>query len=616
MSKDGIDATEQEAAHVAINGQEFYTIDENQGIYARVVDLDKTDVSKGDDIDVRTLVSTKDAPHGVIEPPYNPKALYRRYENSAILRPNIDAYVTNIDSFGHHFIPAIDLVSQDAKARIADIMLYESLIDETGTPVSEMAAEPTEKEVQARLDQLIRLARIEYMRLRAFFSYACPNSSLTDLRRRTRQDLEVTGNAYWEVLRNESGQVARLHYVNPINMRIAEPPTKIGYEPVEVETMVKHTDITWVKMLEPMVFRTFVKLHGGRKGRRTYYKEFGDPRIISNRTGKTYKTERALKQKEPKAGLATEVLHFRIFSPTSEYGIPRWITNLPSVLGSIELDHVNYEYFDNNVIPPLALLVSGGRLGAEAAARIESIVEDRIKGRKGINRMLIIEARGFKNAGDPGPTPSPKLEFVPLRAVQQTDALFQTYDERNEDKVAMSFRLPRILRGNDTKLNRATAFASVRLAEDQIFEPEREHFDSIINARLLAALGITFWQFRSNAPIIRDPERMAVMVEQLVSVGVLMPSEGREMLQDMFNRTFLEISEDWTNKPLPLTLAQLKAGKLREERESGTANTDDQDADDRPIDSRAAVASTLADQAGAPSLPATASLKPLGGSNE
>ena len=34
-----------------------------------------------------------------------------------------------------------------------------------------------------------------------------------DLRRRTRQDLEVTGNAFWEVLRDGRGKVARLVYV-------------------------------------------------------------------------------------------------------------------------------------------------------------------------------------------------------------------------------------------------------------------------------------------------------------------------------------------------------------------------------------------------------------------
>jgi len=36
-----------------------------------------------------------------------------------------------------------------------------------------------------------------------------------------------------------------------------------------------------------------------------------------------------------------------------------------------------------------------------------------------------------------------KIELRPLTNAQQTDALFQNYDERNHDKVGQSFRLPR-----------------------------------------------------------------------------------------------------------------------------------------------------------------------------
>lgn len=495
----------------------------------------------------------------LLERPYDFDALYKRFENSSFLRPNVDAYVTNIDSFGHHFIPAIDLASNTAALRIRDSLIYERAID-ADSDAAEFS-EPSDEEVNATLDRLKRQARLEYMRLKAFYSYACPKSSLVALRRKLRQDLEVTGNGWFEVVRDRKGKPRRMHHLNALGMHLANPDAYPSYyEPVTVRVSVQHTDIVWKQEDEPQTFTLHVQLHdAGSPRSRTYYKEFGDPRIVSRDTGAVYPTLNDLLRAEPQGRPATEVIHMKVYSARSDYGIPRWAGTIPSVLGSIELDGVNYEYFDNNVIPPLALLVSGGRLGAEAAKRIEKIVEERIKGRKGINKMLIIEARGYKAAGEPGPVPAPKLQFVPLRNVQQTDALFQSYDVRNESKIAGSFRMPRIMRGIDTEINRATATMSFRLAEEQIFEPERETFDETQNKQILPALGIRFWQFRSNAPIIRDPEMLATMIASLTKVGVLVPAEGRSMLVDIFNRQFLDIEEEWTNKPLPIVLAQLGA---------------------------------------------------------
>ena len=133
------------------------------------------------------------------------------------------------------------------------------------------------------------------------------------------------------------------------------------------------------------------------------------------------------------------------------------------------------------------------------------------------------------------------------------------YDERNIDKVGSSFRLPRLLRGESKDFNRATAEWVLRFAEEQVFEPERDHFDFLMN-RLLADMVIRFWRFRSQAPVTRDPGRMTEMVERLVRVGVLTPEEGRELAGDIFNREFRKLGDDWTSRPLILTLAGIQTG--------------------------------------------------------
>jgi PBSX family phage portal protein len=503
---------------------------------------------------LEALMSGGQLPGDALVPPYDPGKLYQLFEFSSILRPNVDAYVTNIESFGHHLIPAIDLSASDADVRIADAIFYERYlaVRDGESPATELK-EPSEDEVNARREELRRTARLEFPRLRAFFSFAC-SESFVELRRKSRQDLEVTGNAYWEVVRDRLNEIRRFHYVSTIQMRLLP----IDKAETRVAERSRVSDISWVEEEEPHFFRRFVQLPESQEDTAVFFKEFGDPRTVSRKTGKYYASPEEMKKKEPDALPATEIVHFRIFTPSSPYGVPRWIGTLPSVLGSRELDEVNYGYFRNNVVPPLALLVAGGRFAKGVAERIEQHIEEHLKGRKGINRILVLEAEGQRGGSDIAPRTIPKMQFVPLRDVQQTDALFQEYDANNAEKVARAFRLPRILRGDDSKTNKATAWASLRFAEEEVFEPEREHFDNFINRKVFTDLGITFWLFRSNAAIVRDPETMALMVSNLVKVGVLLPREAREIMSDIFNHPFTEISEDWTNRPLPLIIAQLK----------------------------------------------------------
>lgn len=509
-------------------------------------------------------------PGGALSPPYDFEQLYKLFEATWLLRPCVDAYVTNIDGFGHHFTPAIDLKAEDADQRISDAIYYENYLAlSSNSDTMEGDFEPTEEEVLAKKKELARTARIEYIRLKAFFTSVCPEYSFTKLRKRSRQDLEVIGNAFWEIVRNGLGELTYFYYAKPQEIRLL--PEDTGY--TEVEERVQVTDVTWKKVPRNKKFRRFVRLKSS-KGQPVYFKEYGDPRIISRDSGTVYPSVEAMREEDGEGVLeASEMLHFKIETPLSPYGIPRWIAALLAALGSRELDEVNKGFFDNNTVPPLALLCSGGRFGKGVTSKIEEFIDHHLKGKKGMHRILVLEAEGQRASGDVGPKTVPKLQFVPLKDAQQQDGLFQEYDSRNEEKMAKSFRLPRLLRGDDSQINRSVAFASLRFAEEQVFEPEREDFDGIMDRKILTDLGISFWHFRSNAPVTRDPETMGEMVERLVKAGVLLPKEGRELASDMFNRAFLEISEDWSNRPLPLTLAQLSLPKERREDPVGDTDT-------------------------------------------
>ncbi|MGN6107868.1 MAG: phage portal protein [Kofleriaceae bacterium] len=489
---------------------------------------------------------------GALAPPYDPYALCLVFEHSNSLRQNVDAYATNIDGFGHRFEPAIDFDADDADRRVADsIALERHAAVERGELGADTVLDPTVEEIAARRSELVHLARVERARLEAFFEFCCFDHSFVDLRRRTRQDLEVTGNAYWEVLRNNRGDVVRLVHVPSHTVRLLP----LDPAPVDVEEKVRVSVVSYESMAARRRLRRFVQLQSGE---RVYFRGFGDPRIISKTTGQVFPNMEAMNAARPGDAPATEILHFAVHSPRSPYGVPRWIGTLLSVLGSRSAEEVNYLYFENKSVPPLALLVSGGRLSDASVPRIERFIEENLKGKTNFHKILILEAEGGGTGS--GDTARAKIELHPLINAQQQDALFQTYDERNIDKVGTSFRLPRLLRGESKDFNRATAESALRFAEDQVFQPARDEFDFLINRKLLADMGIRFWRFRSQTPVTRDPERMTAMVEALVRVGVLTPEEGRMLASDIFNRELRAISDDWVKRPITLTLAGIQTG--------------------------------------------------------
>ena len=359
----------------------------------------------------------------------------------------------------------------------------------------------------------------------------------------------MTGNAFWEVLRDGKGDLARFVYVPSYTVRLLP----LDREAVEVRERVRVSTISFDTVSARRRLRRYVQIQGAE---RVYFKSFGDPRVVSRSTGRVFPDIAALKAAQADDGPATELLHFAIHSPRSPYGVPRWVGTLLSVLGSRQMEEVNYLYFENKSVPPLALLVSGGRLSDASVPRIERFIDENLKGKANFHKILILEADGG-GTGDGGRA---KIELRPLTDAQQHDALFQLYDERNIDKVGSSFRLPRLLRGESKDFNRATAESALRFAEDQVFQPERDEFDFLMNRKVLADMGLRFWRFRSQTPVTRDPERMTEMVERLVRVGVLTPEEGRLLAGDIFNREFRKIGDDWTKRPITLTLAGIQTG--------------------------------------------------------
>jgi PBSX family phage portal protein len=387
----------------------------------------------------------------VIEPPYDPQVLCKLYEHSSSLRQNVDAYATNIDGFGHVFEPLVELKEAGARELVADaIYLERSQAINEGVLGSILTTNPpSEAEVSKKIEDLRYQMRVEKARIDSFFENCVAEESFTRLRRKTREDIEVTGNGYWEVIRNDSGQISQFAHMPSRSVRVMKEksPSISVTQPIRVSLLLFRHE-TFKRR-----FRRYVQIGDEH----AWFKEFGDPTVVSNKTGKSFENVEALRAVEGSAQPANEVFHFKIPSlKNGSYGVPRWIGNLLSVLGSRSAEEVNLAYFDNKSIPPMAILVSGGRLGSDSVKRIESFVETQLKGRKNYHKILVIEAE--TTAGSIGLADnngSMRVEIKMLTDAQLKDGLFLAYDAANMDKVGMGFRLPRLLRGDIRDFNRA-----------------------------------------------------------------------------------------------------------------------------------------------------------------
>lgn len=516
---------------------------------------------------------------GAIAPPYSPAILVKLYEHSNALRPNIDAYAVNIDGFGHRFEPVIDLEKNEAFEEVRTAMHFERLAEaedgiEDGDAGSTLI--PTDDEVEARIKELEYEMKIEKARLLAFFNFATVKDSFISLRKKTRQDLEIQGNAYWEVLRSaHENTPAQFNYVPAFTVRLM--PSDLEQIPVKVK--VKNTPLTYTEIDIYCRFRRYVQIYEAQK---VYFKEFGDPRVVSSKTGRVYESEERMNAAEGEEGAkpATEMMHFAVHTSRTAYGIPRWVGAMLAVVGSRQAEEVNFLYFENKSVPPLAVMVSGGSLSKESVSRLESYVESSLKGRRNFHKIMVIEAipaEGAKSL-DSAASGRMSIELKPLTDAQQKDSLFSKYDERNIDKIGMAFRLPRMLRGDIRDFNRATADAAIGYAESQVFAPERNDFDWWINRHILPEIGIRFWTFASNGPKTRDPMDLSSAIVEMVKGGILTPEEGRDLASAIFNREFAKIDEIWTKVPPEL----MKAGYRPEGEEPEIAEEDATEDDSKP----------------------------------
>lgn len=312
--------------------------------------------------------------------------------------------------------------------------------------------------------------------LKAFWDEPYPGISFKTMREKLRDDLETTGNAYLEVIRDAKGRIALL---NPMDSKLTR---LIRHDdlPVAVKQTVNRTGVPGDDQ-DIMVLvheRRYVQIIGLNA---RFFKAYKATRNLNAQTG-IWETESI--EKIPPQNVATEVIHFiKDRDVLTPYGIPSWINQMPSVMGSRKAEELNLEFFEHGGVPPVMVFIQGGTLSAYARKELNEYLAGAAKLKQ---RGVILEIA--PSGGDLNSASQVKVTTEKFGDAVGNDSKFEKYDDKCTSRVRMAFRLPPLLIGLSDDYNYASSQTAYMVAEEQVFSVERNKFDEIINSTIMKEL--------------------------------------------------------------------------------------------------------------------------------
>ena len=445
--------------------------------------------------------------YNLLAPPYDPFKLYEIAESSGTLGACVEVMVDNVDGFGHEF-------------------QYRGEKDDLDKP-----------EIKAEKENL-----------RSFFKRVNEDQSFTKLRKELRRDHETTGNSFMEIVRYSTGRISTLYRADSryVRLQVKQKETVDIKIPLFRDGKVVNTIIQ--KRFRRFAMVTNTSIHDIR-----WFKEYGDARKMCAVTGK-YENE--LSEGDTIKIEASELIHFKQGNDT--YGIPKWTGISSTVLGVRDADYVNYKLFSDQGIPPLAILVSGGRLTSESVEDLIQIFQAR-KGVENFHKIAILEAAPAD--GDINDIASQaKIDFKPLP--QQDDILFGNYIDKSEKRIRAKFRVPALYLGVGEEFSRSTSQNIKMIAEEQSFSPARKDFDEIINFTIMYDMGATAWKFRTIGPKLIEGADAMDAVGKFARAGSLSINQAIKVMNRVLDLDAPLYNQAWADYPATMVLDLAKKGYL------------------------------------------------------
>lgn len=362
------------------------------------------------------------------------------------------------------------------------------------------------------------------------------------------ENRETFGIAYLEVIRDVKGNIA---YVENIKDVPSIAKSK------ELDPIISSS--VYVDGVEIKIPRKFRKYRQSVNGKDVYFKEFGDSRNMDMRSG-TYSDS------VPKRYRANEIIEVKI--GIHDYGLPRWYGQLLGVDGSRRAENLNRNYFIKGRHIPLAFAIEGGTLTEESENAIRDYING-IEGENGQHSFLLLETEvkeeevASVNYGD-NKQVMPKIEIKDLAPMLQKDELFQEYIDNVRKRVQSAFNLPDVYVGYTTEYNRATVLAAMEVTEQQVFAPERNSLDWVLNHQLFAELNLKYCEAYFKAPELNNVDDIVNLLGVANAAGGVTPNKVRAILYEYLGETAEAFPEEWGDVPMAVYLANLSQNSLIE----------------------------------------------------
>ena len=435
------------------------------------------------------------------KPPYEPKNLLALVERNDSIMQLVETLATNVALFGHGI-------------KYSDEFDYNK------------AEEKHQEEAQAEWEKL----RVKYKNIN-------PLEDFSQLLYKALIDKYTIGWGCLEVLRNGKGEVTTLEYIRSCNVRIAKNK--------HARTMVEMWEETekglYEKTESPVKFKKFVQMVNGSK---VFFKEFGDPRKMNCKNGE-------YRENVEGDELATELILFNSHSSYTDYGVPFWINTAISASGSIMADTLNYKYFSDGKILPMAVTVSGGQITKES---IRAIREG--KGIENAYKILVLEAVPdiIEHADGTKTASVVKIDIKSLTDTTNSDSLFQEYQKQSKEKIRDASRIPPIFTGSSGDYTRATADTARAIAEEQIFIPERGNICSKFNKNINNEQQVKYCEMYLKGAVFSDLEARNTMLQTLTEAGAVTPNIVLDLMGQLLNKDLEPWDEELGNIPFQLLL--------------------------------------------------------------
>lgn len=118
-----------------------------------------------------------------------------------------------------------------------------------------------------------------------------------------------------------------------------------------------------------------------------------------------------------------------------------------------------------------------------------------------------------------------------------------------------------LISGNSELYNRATAETSRKLADEQVFAPERTDFDGWVNRCLFPDMGVIYHTYKSNSPNTTDNLDLVKILAGGEKTGGLTPRIARGLLADILGDQELPDFPEGFDPDIPFSLTMAEAVK-------------------------------------------------------